>query len=137
LSTPFSLSHFKTPDMNACLVLALTAPVLVALFFATLTRFREPTFGDADADVPPRFRSFSIRPTLSEGARILPPRGVVDGSPSSARCLGVDGSPPCVIAATGDIASTTPCAPSSVKSSTGAREKFRARQRVDSLDDAV
>jgi len=56
--------------MSACLVLALTAPVLVVLFFATLARFRA-AFGDADPPPAPRRPFLSARSTLS-ATRILP-----------------------------------------------------------------
>jgi hypothetical protein len=95
--------------MSACLVLALTAPVLVVLFFATLARFRA-AFGDADPPPAPRRPFLSARSTLS-ATRILPfgpSRVVVDGpatrSPPSLARRGVDGSPSrVVVAATGGI----------------------------------
>jgi len=94
--------------MSACLVLALTAPVLVVLFFATLARFRA-AFGDADPPPAPRRPFLSTRSTLS-ATRILPfgpSRVVVDGpatrSPPSLARRGVDGSPSRVVAATGGI----------------------------------
>jgi len=126
LSTPLSPSHFKTPVMSACLVLALTAPVLVVLFFATLARFRA-AFGDADPPPAPRRPFLSARSTLS-ATRILPlgpSRVVVDGpatrSPPSLARRGVDGSPSRVVAATGGIVRRLPLRPS---------RRLRAGERV-------